>query len=168
MTAIFFSVDEGDVTLLKHQWENLLSAYTSETTTKDKLFQVLAERYSEKDRFYHNLSHVKALLSLFESLADKLQDHNAIQFAIWFHDAVYDTKRNDNEEESARLSAEILSKVQVSKVTIESVQKMILATKTHSGKNLSEDAKLFLDLDLDILGTSKEIYKEYSRAIREG
>ena len=43
---------------------------------------------------------------------------------------------------------------------------MILATKDHSGKNLSYDAKLFLDMDLAILGMNEEIYKEYSQAIR--
>lgn len=109
---------------------------------------------------------MKALLDLFESLKDKTQDHNAIRFAIWFHDVVYDTKKNDNEEESAGLAAEMLHKLQVNMETIECVRDIILATKDHNGQNLSYDAKLFLDMDLAILGASEEVYTEYSKAIR--
>ena len=167
MTAILFSTDKDDVTFLKYQWNNLLSFYTSETVIKNESFQMLKEKYSEKGRFYHNPSHVKALLNLCESLTNKVQDYNAVRFAIWFHDVVYDTTRSDNEEESARVASEMLSKLQVNKETIECIQQMILATKTHSGRNLLDDAKLFLDMDLAILGTSEEIYKEYSKAIRE-
>lgn len=152
---------------LKVEWEGLSSTYTSDTTIQTNSFQMLREKYSEKSRYYHNLSHVNALLNLFESLAGKIQDRNALKFAIWFHDVIYDTKRNDNEEESARLASEMLKRLQVNQETIENVLKMILATKTHTGRNLSDDAKLFLDMDLSILGTSDEIYKEYSKAIRE-
>ena len=167
MSAIFFNVDDNDVKFLKGQWDNLSSFYTSDKTIKDNSFQALKEKYSEKGRFYHNLSHVKALLNLFESLRGQIRDHNAIRFSIWFHDVMYNTKRNDNEEESARLASEMLCKLPVNTETIESVMDLILATKDHSGRNLSYDAKLFLDMDLAILGTSEKVYKEYSKAIRE-
>lgn len=167
MTASIFRVDDQDVNFLKGQWEDLSSFYTVESTIKDDSFQALKEKYSDKSRFYHNLSHVKALLDLCESLTNKIQDHNSIRFAIWFYDVVYDTKRSDNEEESARLAAEMLLKLLVNTATIEFVRDLILATKNHNGKNLLFDAKLFLDMDLAILGTSEEVYKEYSKAIRE-
>lgn len=167
MTANFFRVDDKDVAFLKGQWEDLSSFYTVDSTIKDDSFQVLKEKYSEKSRFYHNLSHVKALLNLCESLNNKTQDQNAIRLAIWFHDVIYDTKRSDNEEESARLADEMLLKLLVNTETIEFVRDLILATKNHNGKNLAYDAKLFLDMDLVILGTSEEVYKEYSKAIRE-
>ncbi|HET9909921.1 MAG TPA: hypothetical protein VFQ23_24955 [Anaerolineales bacterium] len=163
----FFSVDRQGLAFLKIQWEDLSSLYASDRIIKDNLFQMLKEKYSEKSRFYHNLSHIKTLLSLFESLHNKIQEHNAIRFAIWFHDVIYDSKRSDNEEESARLVVEVLHKLQVNIETIEIVKEMILATKNHNGKNLTHDVKLFLDMDLAILGTSEEIYKEYSKAIRE-
>jgi predicted metal-dependent HD superfamily phosphohydrolase len=43
---------------------------------------------------------------------------------------------------------------------------MILATKTHNSAGLNSDGKLFLDLDLSILGADKPGYQAYSRAIR--
>ena len=167
MSAILFYMNDNEIALLKDQWHDLLSFYTSDNDIKDNSFQMLKERYSEKSRFYHNLSHVKTLLDLFESLGNKPQNHNAIRFSIWFHDVVYDTKRNDNEEESAGLSSQMMSQLHVDVETIGVVNSLILATKNHSGDNLSEDNKLFLDMDLAILGMREEIYSKYSRAIRE-
>ena len=167
MPTILFTVDDNEIAFVKDQWDDLLSFYTSGNDIKDNSFQILKERYSEKSRFYHNLSHVKTLLDLFESLDNKAQGHNAIKFSIWFHDVVYDTKENDNEEESARLASQMMSKLHVDVETIRVVSSLILATKDHSGNNLSEDNKLFLDMDLSILGMREEIYNKYSRAIRE-
>jgi len=167
MPAIFFNFDDKDIAFLKSQWDSLASYYPSDKTIKEDVFQVLQEQYSEKNRFYHNFSHVQALLKLFESFENKTQDPHAVKFSIWFHDVIYDSKRNDNEAESAKLASEMLSKLNVTPATIELVKDLILATKDHSGRNLSYDAKLFLDMDLAILGMSEEIYKEYSQAIRQ-
>jgi len=167
MPAIFFNFDDKDITFLKSQWDSLASYYPSDKTIKEEVFQVIQEWYSEKDRLYHNFSHVKALLKLFESFENKTQDPNAVKFSIWFHDVIYDSKRNDNEAESAKLASEMLYKLNVKAETIELVKDLILATKDHSGRNPSYDAKLFLDMDLAILGMSEEIYKEYSQAIRQ-
>ena len=166
MTAIF-AVDNEDIAFLKNQWDDLLSGYTTDQTIKNTLFQLLKEKYSEQSRFYHNLSHIKTLLNLLESFDYKIRDRHAITFSIWFHDIIYNTKRNDNEEESARLASETLGKLQVNMETIEFVRDMILATKGHSGRNLAEDGKLFLDMDLAILGMKEETYKKYTKAIRE-
>ena len=167
MPTILFTVDDNEIAFLKDQWDDLSSFYTSDNDIKENSFQIINDRYSEKSRFYHNLSHVKTLLDLLESLGNKPQNRNAIRFSIWFHDVVYDTKENDNEEESTRLASQMMSKLHVDVETIGVVSSLILATKNHSGDNLSEDNKLFLDMDLAILGMREEIYSKYSRAIRE-
>ena len=167
MPAIFFSFDDKDIMFLKSQWDSLVSNYPSDKTIKEDVFRVLQEQYSEKNRFYHNFSHVQALLKLFESFENKIQDPQAVKFSIWFHDVIYDSKRNDNEAESTKLASEMLYKLNVNTETIELVKDLILATKDHGGRHLAYDAKLFLDMDLAILGMSEEIYKEYSHAIRQ-
>jgi predicted metal-dependent HD superfamily phosphohydrolase len=43
---------------------------------------------------------------------------------------------------------------------------MILATPAHEAENLDFDGRLFLDLDLEILGADEKIYGEYKKAIR--
>jgi predicted metal-dependent HD superfamily phosphohydrolase len=65
----------------------------------------LARAYQAPDRHYHDLRHIEALLSLARNHRAALDDHEAVEAAIWFHDAVYDARRSDNEEESAKLGA---------------------------------------------------------------
>lgn len=167
VSSILFPVSQNDLAALKEQWMELVAHYTSDTTLKETLFQTIYEKYSEKNRFYHNLSHVQALLNLYASLQDKIENPDAVQFSIWFHDAVYNTERNDNEEESARFASEVLGDLQVHSETADLVQTLILATKNHRGTDLSDDTKRFLDMDLAILGMPEEIYEKYNRAIRQ-
>jgi predicted metal-dependent HD superfamily phosphohydrolase len=51
--------------------------------------------YTGPDRHYHDLHHIETLLALAEELASKITDNEAIEAAIWFHDAVYDTRKAD-------------------------------------------------------------------------
>jgi predicted metal-dependent HD superfamily phosphohydrolase len=167
MTTGFFYIDRKDLALLTERWNTLTALYTTDDDLKGKSFALLKTRYCEEGRFYHNLSHIKALLDLFESLNQMTEDPNAIRFAIWFHDIIYNTRRDDNEEESAVLAVELLSELSVDSKTIDFVRQLILATKTNGDNNLSEDAKIFMDLDLSILGVPEAQYKEYSEAIKK-
>jgi predicted metal-dependent HD superfamily phosphohydrolase len=162
-----FQLGRHDQDFLHAQWVGLASRYASDPSAIESLFNTIVERYSEKNRAYHNLSHIQSLLSLSESLLDKIQDRDAFYFSIWFHDVIYDTKRSDNEEKSAEFAEEALTRLGVPEQTIAVTREMILATKHHRADGLSWDMKAFLDLDTSILGAPEEIYKEYSRAIRK-
>ena len=70
--------------------------------------------HSERHRKYHNLSHVYALLNDADIYEKEIRDFNAVCFAIWFHDVIYQTRRNDNEEKSAEFALNILKKTQCS------------------------------------------------------
>ena len=57
----------------------------------------LAAMYAEPHRRYHTLAHIDALcrhLTRWRALA---MDAHSIDAAIWFHDAIYDTRRSDND-----------------------------------------------------------------------
>lgn len=163
----FFRLGDEGVSILKERWKALSSRYTKDESRSETIFNLLVQMYTEKHRSYHNLSHIDWLLALSDSMKDEIGDYDAIRFAIWFHDAVYNTRRNDNEEKSAEMSAASLEELAVPVVTAGAVREMILATKHHHCENLTEDAKLFLDLDLSILGASEEVYRAYSEAIRK-
>jgi predicted metal-dependent HD superfamily phosphohydrolase len=167
MDKNYFLIGFHDQDFLYTQWVGLASQHTTDMAVIESLFNALVERYSERERAYHNLSHIQSLLALSESLLDKIQNRDEHYFAIWFHDVIYDTQRADNEEKSAEFAAEALARLAVPEQSIAVTREMILATKHHRAAGLSWDMKVFLDLDTSILGAPEEIYEEYSRAIRK-
>jgi predicted metal-dependent HD superfamily phosphohydrolase len=167
MDMHYFQLGRHDQEFLHAQWVSLASQYAPDRDLIESLFNSIVEHYSAKNRAYHNLSHIQSLFALSEALLEKVQNRDALYFAVWFHDVIYDTKRSDNEEKSAEFAVEALAGLGVPEQTFATTREMILATKHHRADDLSWDTKAFLDLDTSILGAPEEIYKEYSRAIRK-
>ena len=70
----------------------------------DAIFHDLTARYAEPQRAYHTMEHVTECLSHFDTARHLLARPDEVELALWFHDAVYDPRRGDNEEQSARLA----------------------------------------------------------------
>lgn len=119
----------------------------------------LVRRYGEPHRRYHTQEHVRDLLAL---LGD--EDWTLVA-AAWFHDAIYDTHRTDNEALSAELARASLTELGFA--SVETVVQIILATAKHDGIGLFAPGLLFLDADLSILGAPATRYREYAAQIRE-
>ena len=164
--SFIFNLVNHDLDFLHAHWVRLASRPASTLPLIESIFNSIVENYSAEDRAYHNLSHIQSLLIRGETLMDKIKNPDAVYFAIWFHDVIYDTKRSDNEEKSAEFAVKALAGIGVPEQTIARVREMILATKDHRGADLSWDMKAFLDLDTSILGAPEEIYQKYSMAIR--
>jgi len=160
----FFTVNKSTISKLKIEWQNHLSKYCFDEAEVDFNFQILVEKYSEKHRAYHNLSHINYLLE--ECKKIKFEDFDTIFLTTWFHDVIYEPTKNDNEIESAKLAVKILQNLNIPKEKTSKIEQIILSTQTHSAENLDNDGKTFLDLDLSILGSDPEIYQNYSQAIR--
>src|SRR5215472_15790591 len=160
-----FEVRAEDIELLRGHWNALTSRYTDGESARDTAFKSIVRTYSAENRSYHNLSHVKALIHLYDEFK-RDAGYAPILFAIWFHDIIYDTRRNDNEDISADFARDALGSLGVPSGIVCEVDLMIRATKHHSSEHLSADGELFLDLDISILGASPELYHEYSDAIR--
>ena len=71
--------------------------------------QELRARYAEPHRAYHTWHHIEDMLGRFAAIADGLRDREAFELAILFHDAVYDPKAGNNEEQSAAMMRERLA-----------------------------------------------------------
>jgi predicted metal-dependent HD superfamily phosphohydrolase len=98
-----------------------------------------------------------------------LRDPEAVEAAIWFHDAVYDARRDDNEARSAELAVERL-RAAASPDRLAGIAAMIRATAGHAVPDLPDgaaaDCALFLDMDLAILGSEPPAFAAYERDVR--
>ncbi|MEZ5017560.1 MAG: hypothetical protein R2800_10950 [Flavipsychrobacter sp.] len=154
-------------TYLEQNWRQLTVGLETEKTIS--YYKQLIDLYNNPSRHYHNLSHIYTLLKYTDQYAHLLSDSKTIKYAIWYHDAIYDSSKNDNEEKSAALALEHMTNLGIEKQMIDTCCKMIIATKTHKLTNDidSFDAQFLLDIDLSILGTKEEEYRQYTKHIRQ-
>ena len=135
------------------------------------LIEGLRQRYAEPHRHYHTQQHIDALLKELHTVPVPIHNREVVEAAIWFHDAIYDTRRQDNEARSAELATTQLRDAGWDADKIAFVEKLILATANHSvaANVLSDvpDAALFLDMDLSILGARTSVYDTYAKNIRQ-
>jgi predicted metal-dependent HD superfamily phosphohydrolase len=148
----------------KHTWPHAMTLISAPVRAE------LVSAYTRPDRHYHDLRHIEALLGLADACAGAIADRDAVDAAIWFHDAIYDTRRNDNEERSAALAVARLSGT-TDEGRIARIAAMIRATAGHAMPHFADDAAecdcaLFLDMDLAILGSAETDFDAYEAAVR--
>lgn len=131
----------------------------------EKEFDRLKTMYSEPQRFYHNMNHLKSCLTELSSVQELVQQHDLVEFAIWYHDVIYDTKAKDNEEQSAQLAYDVCLDAKLPHDFANGTKDLILATK-HDAVPQGIDARLLIDVDLSILGIPTLEFDEYEQNIR--
>lgn len=120
--------------------------------------------WNESHRHFHNLSHLDDLIAQIESYSKNNDISNELfeQLIIvaLFHDIVYDSTRNDNEEKSA----EFFYKCCESKDhRIDEIRDAILDTKTH--KSNSKLSELFNSFDMNIIERDFDSLLEWENGI---
>lgn len=148
----------------------------NEPLIDEALKRELAALYRAEDRHYHNLAHIQAMLALAGDYRASLNDPEAVEAAIWFHDAIYDSRAKDNEARSAALAGRKLAG-RADADRLARIAAMISTTATHQlpslqGQNPGDekfvrDAALFLDMDLAILGAAPDVFDAYEQAVRQ-
>ena len=126
----------------------------------------LLSRWAEPHRKYHTLQHLDECLALFVRDRALAEHPGEVALALWFHDAVYDTSRHDNEAASAQWAARVLRDAGADAAVADRVHALILATR-HSEVPSTPDAKLLVDIDLAILGAEPARFAEYECQIRD-
>lgn len=151
---------------LKPTFESLLSTY-QKSPNKIKIFwKEIMVNYNHPQRFYHTLTHLRNLFSILELKKNEIVDWEVVQFAVFYHDIVFDVSRSDNEEQSAVWAERVMQSLEIDPQRIDRCKRHILATKGH-GIDIDPDTNLFTDADLSILGSDSETYEKYSNQIRQ-
>lgn len=128
----------------------------------------LIAAYGEPQRRYHDMTHIAdclAQLRMAEGLTGP--ERTLLAYAIWWHDAVYDPTRSDNEGQSAEMARRDLAALGEPAGTIENVARLIELTKGHQVEAGDRLGALLVSIDLSILGREPAAYAAYAAAVRE-
>ena len=151
-------------TLDRHRW-SLLWGRLFPSEDPSPVVLELQTLYSAGNRHYHNAEHIMDCLRELDSEASAPADRSALELAIWFHDAIYDSTASDNEERSAALAHRCIAAAGGPEILAAAVHSLILATKTHDHL-VAVDAPWMIDIDLCIFGKAEAEFDAYEAKIR--
>lgn len=152
---------------LQQQFVDHASSFCKDPAASETVFTDLLKRYAEPHRHYHTLAHITMLLQDAEVFFNG-RIPAELFFAIWFHDAIYSSTSSKNEEQSAELAREELTKLGCPSGTIEACVTLIHKTADHfSAQAQDEITQFFMDADLKILGSDGAVYQQYVLDVRK-
>lgn len=134
----------------------------------------LSNQYHTGKRFYHNDVHLNKIWSYYNALYYKEGHYKVMLLTTLFHDSIYEPGAKNNEIESAKYFEQWCWQQENARLIFtydefKGIRDTIIATADHTNpknEDLPEWGKIFLDLDLYELGSSKEIFKKNSVLIR--
>lgn len=124
----------------------------------------LCRRLSGPDRRFHDLRHIEDCLDRLAEVAPLLTDPDAVEIALWFHDAVYIPGDPDNERNSMRLY--LAQSTGAPPALRRRVSGLILATR-HQGRTHGNDRRFIEDIDLVGFAAPWEVFMHQGRLLRE-
>jgi len=131
-------------------------------------FDAVLDRYREPVRHYHDRRHVawvvRHVLAL--SADHPIDDIDAVVAAAFFHDAVYDPERDDNEAASARLAERALGEIGWPAARCGHVADLVNATAAHDVDHADRDTCVLIAADLAVLAAEPARYADYATAVR--
>lgn len=137
---------------------------TGEAVDAETAYDRLLDLYGEPHRHYHTLTHIRHCLDEFDPAAALIHDPDAVEMALWFHDAIYQPGAPDNEWRSAELFRH-WSEGRAPAAFRQRVHDLVLAT-THREPPRDHDAGFTMDIDLSGFGLPWEICEREGRLIR--
>jgi predicted metal-dependent HD superfamily phosphohydrolase len=153
------------------QWEHWAAFWARIQARGDprEAFAALDAGYGAPDRVYHGWTHVLDCLERLSEARHLCVRPDAVEFALWFHDAVYDPRSSDNERRSASMGRDYAAAAGLGLPFGHSVEGLILATghlDAPKADGAVADAPIMIDIDLSILGRDRSAFDAYDRAIR--
>ena len=125
----------------------------------------LLARYREPQRHYHTVQHLDECFERWAEIRDHAAHPAEVALALWYHDAIYDTHRADNEALSAVLARDNALGLGVGADAAQRIGDLILFTR-HAVEPEGADAEALVDVDLSILGAANARFDEYERQVR--
>ncbi|GAA1465971.1 metal-dependent phosphohydrolase [Nocardiopsis exhalans] len=158
----FFPLREEDAILLADSWKRLAGeGYEARAAGEE-----LLGRWSESHRRYHTVSHLWSTLRAVDTLQEEARDPDAVRYAVWFHDAVYEGRPGRDEDESAALAERLLALMGKEPGLIAEVVRLVGVTKNHRPERWDANGAVVSDADLSTLAGPADEYLAYTAAVR--
>ena len=141
---------------LRQKWRNLCPQLPCEG---------LLQAYLDSRRGYHNLEHLEEVLDWVPGLPVGPSESRLLQLALFYHDAVYLSRRSDNEAASAAWARRDLGGM-LSSTELDEVEALILDT-CHGRAPHNALGAWMVDIDLAVLGSGWERFERYHRDVRK-
>lgn len=129
------------------------------------VFLKLYARYAELHRHYHTARHVNECFMHLDGASALCEHATEVEFALWFHDAIYEPRAKDNEARSADWAVQVMREAALSPDAQARVRTLIMAT-CHDALPDTRDAQVLVDIDLSILGADAARFDEYEHQVR--
>jgi len=142
----------------------LWSRCCGQNDAAESLFKGIEASYGEPHRRYHTGAHIGHCLRQFDRARDEMDDPDAIELALWFHDIEYDPAASDNELASAKRFRQSAMGLMGSDL-IEQVYRLILAT-VHASVPHMPDEQYVVDIDLSSFGLPWDEFSRDSQNVR--
>ena len=153
------------MSVLEQSWARAWSGLGLEGNGED-IHQQLLAAWSEPHRRYHTLQHLSECVLALEPVRSMAPHIAEIEFALWFHDAIYDVKRSDSEARSADWARAVLEKAGATIESTRLVHDLVMITK-HDALPHTLDAQILVDVDLSILGADEPRFAEFELQVRQ-
>ena len=124
----------------------------------------LVDLYAEPHRHYHTLGHIRHCLHEFDRASAFMDHPDAVELALWFHDAIYVSGAQDNERRSADLFREYANGFTNTGFQ-QRIDDLIMAT-THRESPRQRDEQFIVDIDLSSFGLPWEAFMQDGLRIR--
>jgi predicted metal-dependent HD superfamily phosphohydrolase len=150
-------------TLSESRWSEL--ATRLQIADPVKVFRALEVHYEGRARKYHTAHHINECLSELARARHPEAANPLVEYALWFHDAVYNTYSSRNELKSADWAAHVLENSKAPPTSIDTMRSLIMATR-HGMQPTDLAQQLLVDVDLAILGADADRFREFELQIR--
>jgi len=124
----------------------------------------LCRRLGGADRRFHDLRHIEDCLHRFAEVAPMLTNPDAVEVALWFHDAVYVPGDPDNERNSVRLY--LAQSAGAPPAFRRRVCGLVLATR-HRRQSYDNDRRFIEDIDLAGFAAPWDDFMRHGGLLRE-
>jgi predicted metal-dependent HD superfamily phosphohydrolase len=124
----------------------------------------LARRYAEPHRRYHTFAHINHCLGQLDLASGLMDNGDAVEMGLWFHDVIYNPRASDNELKSAQLFTGFANP-SMDGAFSRSVYDLIMVT-AHPEDPKCRDEEFMVDIDLSSFALPWQEFKRDSAAVR--